>query len=368
VNSTASVEKAQQANAEYIFAMVPIHWFDLKMSGRQFKVGSAILSFYNRKTGECYPTIETIADRAKVDARHVREDIKALERCGAIAVLRKKGAKSWYKPRTEIVLGSGSGERAEPSTETVTPPSTESVRTPSTKTVLLTDQLTDQITKAAASAAVPKKDEADEEAEKLASEIFDRSIAEGIRGKHQGSNRTRIVSVDLPSAVVLLAAYSPGEIRQRVETLLHAIASGRVEKKELTCKWLAETWDWDLEVKGDKKKPAAPKSSPRIFYSKDGNPYISERSLGEELDIGSETMPPYDGLTPEQATAALAVLRCVAPSEPIQTGELNGVPFQAPRNAKVRGNWVSQDDLTRRENRANFLAEMKHGGSVKALE
>ncbi len=123
--------------------MIPEAWFSLGLSHRQFKTGAAILLHWNPEQPDmCFPSQPTLAAITGILERDVRDDIKELERRGAIEIVKTLGKVNRYKPRTETDPGAlrTRGTDKDPSPRSI------AVLTPGCETVPLTDHVTDQKT------------------------------------------------------------------------------------------------------------------------------------------------------------------------------------------------------------------------------
>lgn len=244
VQEPASVKPTEQ------FAMLPRYWFSLGLTGRQFRVGAAILLHFNPKyPDKCFPSIELIHDITGVDVRHVRRDIKALKLAGAIDVRRvtnkvngKNRSSNHYRPGTGAETAHGPKQ---PGAETCANPGLKLPREPRAETAPLTDQGINQPTDHGALATIVQRDLS---AEDLAGELFDRSLAEGLRAKHELRKRAAVMIADVSAARIILDEYGLDDARRRAGELIIAISAGRVTRRELTCNWLLETWSWNLKT------------------------------------------------------------------------------------------------------------------------
>jgi hypothetical protein len=64
---------------------------DPELSGSAIAVSLALMSFVNSKTGECFPTFESIAERCRVSKRTVATAVQDLERRGWVVIERDYG-------------------------------------------------------------------------------------------------------------------------------------------------------------------------------------------------------------------------------------------------------------------------------------
>ena len=73
------------------FVMVP-NWLidDSDLTLHELAVYMVLLRFRDHKTGECFPSLSTIADRARVSRETVKRTIPQLEKKGMVKVSRKK--------------------------------------------------------------------------------------------------------------------------------------------------------------------------------------------------------------------------------------------------------------------------------------
>jgi len=251
-----------KSNAQ--FAMLPRYWFSLDLTGRQFRIGAAILLHFNPKhPGECYPSIDRLHEITSVDVRHIRRDIKALQQRGAINVRRltkkvngKNRSSNQYTPRLGPGAETAHGQK-QPGQNQLPRPGPKQPVEPRAETAPLTDQGTNHLTEYSAQSA--KIAEKDQSAKAFAEELFDLSLGKEIRARHEGRKRESVVTRDLPSARAVLEWYGVDAARDRADQLVSAIKSRRVTKSELSCEWLLETWSWDFKTA--EKRVRAPRSS-----------------------------------------------------------------------------------------------------------
>lgn len=71
---------------------------------------------HNAKTGKCFPSVSTIAERSGLDRKAVMSGIKKLESFGLISVAKKYGASNSYELRTSAENGTGMDEQKEAQT------------------------------------------------------------------------------------------------------------------------------------------------------------------------------------------------------------------------------------------------------------
>ena len=63
-------------------------------SGEKF-VLVALAESHNGKTGRCFPSIKTLAEKTSIGDRQVQRHIDSLKKCGLISVTRKRTSKKW---------------------------------------------------------------------------------------------------------------------------------------------------------------------------------------------------------------------------------------------------------------------------------
>ena len=90
---------------EKLYVSIPtVMLYERDFSLMEIGVYYGVKSFRNAKTGECYPAIQTIADRIKVNERTVRRALKKFEIAGLIKIKRTGSSSRYYFP--EYVKGS----------------------------------------------------------------------------------------------------------------------------------------------------------------------------------------------------------------------------------------------------------------------
>ena len=89
------------------FAFVPARWLaaDSGLVAADRLVLCVLCQWVNRESGECFPSVSTIADHSKLGENTIRASIKRLVEVGAVAVERRKDEKGDPASNLYTVLG-----------------------------------------------------------------------------------------------------------------------------------------------------------------------------------------------------------------------------------------------------------------------
>jgi hypothetical protein len=87
---------------ERLYVSIPtVMLYERDFSLMEIGVYYGVKSFRNAKTGECYPSIQTIADRIGVNERTVRRALKKFEIAGLIKIKRTGSSSHYFFPEYE---------------------------------------------------------------------------------------------------------------------------------------------------------------------------------------------------------------------------------------------------------------------------
>ena len=88
---------------EKLYVSIPtVMLYKRDFSLMEIGVYYGVKSFRNAKTGECYPSIQTIADRIKVGEKTVRSVLKKFEFIGLIKIKRTGSSSHYYFPEVDV--------------------------------------------------------------------------------------------------------------------------------------------------------------------------------------------------------------------------------------------------------------------------
>ena len=88
---------------EKLYISIPtVMLYERDFSLTEIGVYYGVKSFRNAKTGECYPSIQTIADRIKVSVRTVKSVLKKFEFIGLIKIKRTGSSSHYYFPEVDV--------------------------------------------------------------------------------------------------------------------------------------------------------------------------------------------------------------------------------------------------------------------------
>lgn len=88
---------------EKLYVSIPtVMLYERDFSLMEIGVYYGVKSFRNAKTGECYPSIQTIADRIKVSVRTVKSVLKKFEFIGLIKIKRTDSSSHYSFPELDV--------------------------------------------------------------------------------------------------------------------------------------------------------------------------------------------------------------------------------------------------------------------------
>ena len=88
---------------EKLYVSIPtVMLYERDFSLMEIGVYYGVKSFRNAKTGECYPSIQTIADRIKAGEKTVRRALKKFEIAGLIKIKRTGLSSHYYFPEVDV--------------------------------------------------------------------------------------------------------------------------------------------------------------------------------------------------------------------------------------------------------------------------
>lgn len=88
---------------EKLYVSIPtVMLYERDFSLMEIGVYYGVKSFRNAKTGECYPSIQTIADRIKAGEKTVRRAIEKFEIAGLIKIKRTGSSSRYYFPEVDV--------------------------------------------------------------------------------------------------------------------------------------------------------------------------------------------------------------------------------------------------------------------------